>query len=173
MRKRTKRREDAAEVNMTPMLDIVFILLIFFIVTATFLNEEGIDGNEEPYCEEDKANFWESEIRRWKPLFSLWDAVYFIEASPSRNREERVPPHGEESCPSFKEWEETTLPRLVERSLKTWNEDKTKLWGGGTPREAATRRVRSNDARNARVVYWSKPYATRYVSNRADESTMA
>lgn len=28
---------------MTPMLDIVFILLIFFIVTATFLNEEGID----------------------------------------------------------------------------------------------------------------------------------
>ena len=30
-------------VNMTPMLDIVFILLIFFIVTAVFLDEEGID----------------------------------------------------------------------------------------------------------------------------------
>lgn len=48
MRKRTKRREDAAEVNMTPMLDIVFILLIFFIVTATFLNEEGIDMQPPP-----------------------------------------------------------------------------------------------------------------------------
>ncbi len=40
---RTRRRTTGgeAEVNMTPMLDIVFILLIFFIVTATFLQEEG------------------------------------------------------------------------------------------------------------------------------------
>ena len=37
MRKSSKRREYAADVNMTPMLDTVFILLIFFIVTATFL----------------------------------------------------------------------------------------------------------------------------------------
>jgi len=43
MRKRFRERDDQAEVNMTPMLDIVFILLIFFIVTATFLSEEGID----------------------------------------------------------------------------------------------------------------------------------
>ena len=50
MRKRSKRREDAAEVNMTPMLDIVFILLIFFIVTATFLNEEGINMQPPPDC---------------------------------------------------------------------------------------------------------------------------
>jgi len=31
-----------AEVDMTPMLDIVFILLIFFIVTTSFVKEEGI-----------------------------------------------------------------------------------------------------------------------------------
>jgi len=43
MRRRAKHNDDQAEVNMTPMLDIVFILLIFFIVTATFLSEEGID----------------------------------------------------------------------------------------------------------------------------------
>lgn len=43
MRRRVQRADDQAEVNMTPMLDIVFILLIFFIVTATFLSEEGID----------------------------------------------------------------------------------------------------------------------------------
>ncbi len=36
---------------MTPMLDIVFILLIFFIVTATFLNEEGVDLRPPPPCE--------------------------------------------------------------------------------------------------------------------------
>ncbi len=42
MRKRLRRGADSADVNMTPMLDIVFILLIFFIVTATFLQEQGI-----------------------------------------------------------------------------------------------------------------------------------
>lgn len=36
---------------MTPMLDIVFILLIFFIVTATFLSEEGVDLRPPPPCE--------------------------------------------------------------------------------------------------------------------------
>jgi len=34
---------DDEGVNMTPMLDIVFILLIFFIVTAVFLDETGVD----------------------------------------------------------------------------------------------------------------------------------
>lgn len=35
----------AAEADMTPMLDIVFILLIFFIVTTSFVKEEGIVVN--------------------------------------------------------------------------------------------------------------------------------
>ncbi len=52
MRRRTHRGDDQAEVNMTPMLDIVFILLIFFIVTATFLSEEGIDMRPPPPNEE-------------------------------------------------------------------------------------------------------------------------
>ena len=38
----TSDDEEAADVNITPLLDIVFILLIFFIVTATFLDEIGI-----------------------------------------------------------------------------------------------------------------------------------
>ena len=50
MRRRTRHPEDQAEVNMTPMLDIVFILLIFFIVTATFLSEEGLDMRPPPDC---------------------------------------------------------------------------------------------------------------------------
>ena len=50
MRRRTRHDEDQAEVNMTPMLDIVFILLIFFIVTATFLSEEGLDMRPPPDC---------------------------------------------------------------------------------------------------------------------------
>lgn len=33
------------EINLTPMLDVVFIMLIFFIVTASFIKESGIDVN--------------------------------------------------------------------------------------------------------------------------------
>ena len=52
MRRRSQQRSDQAEVNMTPMLDIVFILLIFFIVTATFLTEAGIDMRPPPDSDE-------------------------------------------------------------------------------------------------------------------------
>ncbi len=41
MRRRGKAEE--AEINLTPMLDIVFIMLIFFIVTASFVKEAGIE----------------------------------------------------------------------------------------------------------------------------------
>ena len=41
MRDHAQQDEDA-EINMTPMLDIVFIMLIFFIVTAAFVKETGI-----------------------------------------------------------------------------------------------------------------------------------
>ncbi len=41
-RRRSGMVEDSG-VDLTPMLDVVFILLIFFIVTATFVRERGID----------------------------------------------------------------------------------------------------------------------------------
>jgi biopolymer transport protein ExbD len=43
MRRRRAKEDDEAEINMTPMLDVVFIMLIFFIVTASFVKESGID----------------------------------------------------------------------------------------------------------------------------------
>ncbi len=45
MRRRRSKIKDEDEVNLTPMLDVVFILLIFFIVTASFVKESGIDIN--------------------------------------------------------------------------------------------------------------------------------
>ncbi|MAD91800.1 MAG: biopolymer transporter ExbD [Gammaproteobacteria bacterium] len=36
------QEEESEEINLTPMLDVVFIMLIFFIVTATFIKEAGI-----------------------------------------------------------------------------------------------------------------------------------
>ncbi len=43
MRRRQDRRKSESEVNLTPMLDVVFIMLIFFIVTASFVKESGIE----------------------------------------------------------------------------------------------------------------------------------
>ncbi|MEE8092749.1 MAG: biopolymer transporter ExbD [Gammaproteobacteria bacterium] len=42
------RDEDETEINITPMLDIVFIMLIFFIVTTSFVREPGIDPQRPP-----------------------------------------------------------------------------------------------------------------------------
>ena len=39
------RKNDESNVDLTPMLDVVFILLIFFVVTATFLSESAIDAS--------------------------------------------------------------------------------------------------------------------------------
>lgn len=48
MRGRARRAAEEADVNMTPMLDIVFILLIFFIVTAVFVQERAINLTPPP-----------------------------------------------------------------------------------------------------------------------------
>ena len=42
MNHRNEEYEEELEINMTPMLDIVFIMLIFFIVTAVFVKEPGV-----------------------------------------------------------------------------------------------------------------------------------
>ncbi len=41
--RRKHRANDEAEINITPMLDIVFIMLIFFIVTTSFVKEKGLE----------------------------------------------------------------------------------------------------------------------------------
>ena len=38
--------DEDEQINLAPMLDVVFIMLIFFIVTATFVKEIGLDVNQ-------------------------------------------------------------------------------------------------------------------------------
>ena len=45
MRRRKKIYSEEAGLDLTPMLDIVFIMLIFFIVTTSFVKESGIEVN--------------------------------------------------------------------------------------------------------------------------------
>jgi len=45
MARRARRESEEAAIDLTPMLDVVFIMLIFFIVTTSFVKEAGIDVN--------------------------------------------------------------------------------------------------------------------------------
>ncbi len=45
MRRKNRRQQDESGLDLTPMMDIVFIMLIFFIVTTSFVKETGIEVN--------------------------------------------------------------------------------------------------------------------------------
>ena len=45
MKRKSRSSDEEAEIDMTPMLDVTFIMLIFFIVTTSFAKEMGIDVN--------------------------------------------------------------------------------------------------------------------------------
>ena len=57
----TQSETDDSAIDLTPMLDVVFIMLIFFIVTASFIKEAGIEVNRveaETATKQDKANIF-------------------------------------------------------------------------------------------------------------------
>ena len=64
----------------------------------------------------------------WEGLDELWDDKWFVDVSM-----------------------EETKRRLINRHLKSWDADKTKIWGG-TGREAAARKAEENDLKNARCI---------------------
>ena len=45
MRRRNRRKSEEQGLDLTPMMDIVFIMLIFYIVTTSFVKETGVDVN--------------------------------------------------------------------------------------------------------------------------------
>lgn len=50
---RRRASQDESEIDLTPMLDVVFIMLIFFVVTASFVKEAGIHvARAQPQVEE-------------------------------------------------------------------------------------------------------------------------
>lgn len=53
---RVQTDDEDVELNMTPMLDVVFILLIFFIVTSVFIKEPGVDTIRPDAVTEDDEN---------------------------------------------------------------------------------------------------------------------
>lgn len=57
MRRLAKQNEeDGAEIDLTPMLDVVFIMLIFFIVVASFIKEAGVEINRPDNAKSDPSD---------------------------------------------------------------------------------------------------------------------
>ncbi len=63
-RNRGPRTDEESDINLTPMLDVVFIMLIFFIVTATFIKQAGIEVIRPP-----------AETAEQKPTVSVLIAI--------------------------------------------------------------------------------------------------
>jgi biopolymer transport protein ExbD len=63
--------EDEADIDLTPMLDVVFIMLIFFIVTASFLREFGVDATKPPSVQQTQTESKTIAIK----IFSSGDII--------------------------------------------------------------------------------------------------
>ena len=63
--------EEESSIDLTPLLDIVFIMLIFFIVTATFTKESGITVNQ-PVAQTSKKINGQSVIIGLDAQNSIW-----------------------------------------------------------------------------------------------------
>jgi biopolymer transport protein ExbD len=70
-RKQRFREEEDAAIDMTPMLDIVFIMLIFFIVTTSFVKEAGIEVLK-PKASNSKSNKSGNVFIAIKPNGDVW-----------------------------------------------------------------------------------------------------
>lgn len=64
--------EDQADIDLTPMLDVVFIMLIFFIVTASFIKESGVDVNRPDQTKNQPADASKSIVVRVTQTDEIW-----------------------------------------------------------------------------------------------------
>ena len=88
MARRHAHREDEG-INITPMLDVVFIMLIFFIVSASFTRETGV-SIERPAAEEALALQNAAILIGIRPNDDIWMAGQRVELVEVRHMTERA-----------------------------------------------------------------------------------
>lgn len=89
MRRKHHGTTEEADIDMTPMLDIVFIMLIFFIVTTSFVKETGIDvsrPNASTAERKERGNI----LIAIKPNGEVWIAKRKVELRAVRANVERL-----------------------------------------------------------------------------------
>ncbi|HEY5678988.1 MAG TPA: biopolymer transporter ExbD [Pseudomonadales bacterium] len=86
---RFSRTDEESDINLTPMLDVVFIMLIFFIVTATFIKQAGIEVfRPEAMTAEQKPTV--SVLIAIGPTGEIWIDKKRVDASAVRAHIERL-----------------------------------------------------------------------------------
>ena len=95
---RRRKPEEEGEINITPMLDIVFIMLIFFIVTTSFVKEPGINPSR-PFAQtaatKERGNIMiavsrDDQIWMNKNRVELTGVRQMVEAARAENPESSV-----------------------------------------------------------------------------------
>ena len=93
MARRHATTEEETEINITPMLDIVFIMLIFFIVTTSFIKETGIDPNRPEAitaAKQERGNILIGEIWMNKRPVELSSVRQLVEQARAESPESTV-----------------------------------------------------------------------------------
>ena len=87
-------QEEESEINLTPMLDVVFIMLIFFIVTANFIKEPGLEINR-PDAETSEVQENAAILIAVGPTGEIWmdgrSCLLYTSPSPRDKRQSRMP----------------------------------------------------------------------------------
>jgi biopolymer transport protein ExbD len=107
----TSRREkpvDEMDINITPMLDIIFIMLIFFIVTTSFVRETGIDPQRpaaETATDQGHANILigiDSDGQIWvnRQIVKVSDVRQLVESAVNENPESSAVLIADEAAPA-------------------------------------------------------------------------
>ena len=110
-------KSDDNDVNVTPLLDIVFIMLIFFIVTATFIKEPGVEVNR-PEAQTDEDQKLVSMLVAIDSENSIWINNNEVPLDGVRARLERLRrenPRGSAVIQSDKSAHSQTLVRVLEQ----------------------------------------------------------
>jgi len=88
-RRSASNREEAVEPNLTPMLDVVFIMLIFFIVTATFIKQAGYEPSR-PEADTARKKPTVSVLVAISPAGDVWIDKEKVEVAALRTHIERI-----------------------------------------------------------------------------------
>ncbi|MEL6214679.1 MAG: biopolymer transporter ExbD [Pseudomonadota bacterium] len=96
MARRHSEEQDDTEINITPMLDIVFIMLIFFIVTTSFVKDTGIDPLR-PEAETAVSKSRGNILIGVTKTGDIWFNKQEIEVSDVRSRVEEIKAESPES----------------------------------------------------------------------------
>jgi biopolymer transport protein ExbD len=111
-------KESDNEINLTPMLDVVFIMLIFFIVTASFVKEAGIDVSKPEAARLDDQK-QENVLVAISDTSEIWIGGRLIDPRAVRANIERLHaenPHGSVIIQADKRSYNDTLVRVMDAS---------------------------------------------------------